>query len=79
MNGPGWSAVSATGRVRGTGSVPSSSSLGFAGVFGMTCAVLVAGVVGVLVFGVSTAGHSLEQLNERAPEPGADRPSRLAT
>jgi len=45
----------------------------------MTCAVLVAGVVGVLVFGVSTAGHSLEQLNERAPEPGADRPSRLAT
>jgi hypothetical protein len=35
-------------------------------------------VVGVLVFGVSTAGHSLEQLNEQAPERPDDRPSRLA-
>jgi hypothetical protein len=36
-------------------------------------------VVGVLLFGVSTAGHSLEQLNERATGRHDDRPSRLAT
>jgi len=86
---PTWTRTTATGLASAFGRLGSisapaiigfaSSSLGFAGVFGMTCAVLVAGVVGVLVFGVSTAGHSLEQLNERAPEPGADRPSRLAT
>jgi hypothetical protein len=45
----------------------------------MTCAVLAAGVVGVLLFRVSTAGHSLEHLNERAPGRRDDRPSRLAT
>ena len=86
---PTWTRTTATGLASAFGRLGSisapaiigfaSSSLGFAGVFGMTCAVLVTGVVGVLVFGVSTAGHSLEQLNERAPEPGADRPSRLAT
>ncbi|GAA3464894.1 MFS transporter [Saccharothrix longispora] len=42
-----------------------AASLGFAGVFGMTTAVLVVGVVCVLVFGLSTAGRSLEDLTER--------------
>jgi putative MFS transporter len=86
---PTWTRTTATGLASAFGRLGSisapaiigftSSSLGFGGVFGMTCAVLVTGVVGVLVFGVSTAGHSLEQLNERAPEPGDDRPSRLTT
>lgn len=39
-------------------------SLGFGGVFTMVTAVLVAGVVAVLVFGLSTAGRSLEELTE---------------
>lgn len=43
----------------------SAASLGFAGVFGLTTAVLVAGVVCVVVFGLSTAGRSLEDLTER--------------
>ena len=85
---PTWTRTTATGLASAFGRLGSisapaiigftSSSLGFGGVFGMTCAVLAAGVVGVLVFGVSTAGHSLEQLNERAPERRDDRPSRLA-
>jgi len=41
-----------------------SVALGFAGVFTMTTAVLVVGVVAVLVFGLSTAGRSLEELSE---------------
>ncbi|TNC27800.1 MFS transporter [Amycolatopsis alkalitolerans] len=41
-----------------------ASSLGFGGVFGLTTAVLVAGVVCVLIFGLSTAGRSLEELTE---------------
>jgi putative MFS transporter len=44
-------------------------SLGFAGVFGMTTIVLAVGVVGVLVFGVATAGRSLETLTERQGVP----------
>ncbi len=85
---PTWTRTTATGLASAFGRLGSisapaiigftSSSLGFGGVFGMTCAVLAAGVVGVLVFGVSTAGHSLEQLNEQAPERRDDRPSRLA-
>lgn len=39
-------------------------ALGFAGVFTMTTAVLAVGVFAVLVFGLSTAGRSLEELNE---------------
>jgi putative MFS transporter len=43
-----------------------SARLGFAGVFGLTTLVLATGVVSVLVFGLSTAGHSLEELSEGA-------------
>ncbi|HEV7974320.1 MFS transporter [Amycolatopsis sp.] len=43
----------------------SAAGLGFAGVFGLTTAVLVAGVVCVVVFGLSTAGRSLEELTEQ--------------
>jgi putative MFS transporter len=85
---PTWTRTTATGLVSAFGRLGSisapaiigftSTSLGFGGVFGMTCAVLAAGVVGALVFGVSTAGHSLEQLNEQAPERHDGRPSRLA-
>ncbi|MDP4502080.1 MFS transporter [Nonomuraea turcica] len=46
----------------------SAASLGFAGVFGLTTAVLVAGVICVVVFGLSTAGRSLEELTEPAKE-----------
>lgn len=77
---PTWIRTTATGLASAFGRLGSisapaiigftASSLGFAGVFGMTCAILAAGVVGVLVFGVSTAGRSLERLNE-------DRPTRL--
>ncbi|GAB3567020.1 MFS transporter [Amycolatopsis endophytica] len=42
----------------------SAASLGFAGVFGLTTAVLAAGVLCVMVFGLSTAGRSLEELTE---------------
>ncbi|WP_020667281.1 MFS transporter [Amycolatopsis nigrescens] len=42
----------------------SAASLGFAGVFGLTTAVLAAGVICVIVFGLSTAGRSLEDLTE---------------
>jgi len=57
-----------------------SVALGFAGVFTMTTAVLVVGVVAVLVFGLSTAGRSLEELSEPGLAGGvarsrsADRP-----
>ncbi|GAB3003773.1 MFS transporter [Amycolatopsis acidiphila] len=43
----------------------SAASLGFGGVFGLTTAVLVLGVLCVVVFGLSTAGRSLEELTER--------------
>ncbi|GAA1651639.1 MFS transporter [Nonomuraea maheshkhaliensis] len=46
----------------------SAASLGFAGVFGLTTAVLVAGVVCVVVFGLATAGRSLEELTESTAE-----------
>ncbi|MGW3352610.1 MFS transporter [Nonomuraea rubra] len=46
----------------------SAASLGFAGVFGLTTAVLVAGVVCVVVFGLATAGRSLEELTETTEE-----------
>jgi len=44
-----------------------AAALGFAGVFTMTTAVLAVGVVAVLVFGLSTAGRSLEELTEPGP------------
>ncbi|MGV9382482.1 MFS transporter [Nonomuraea sp. NPDC003707] len=46
----------------------SAASLGFGGVFGLTTAVLVVGVVCVVVFGLATAGRSLEELTEPAKE-----------
>jgi putative MFS transporter len=86
---PTWTRTTATGLASAFGRLGSisapaiigfaSTSVGFAGVFGMTCAVLGAGVVGVLLFGVSTAGHSLEDLNERSSSRHDDRPSRFAT
>jgi putative MFS transporter len=41
-----------------------AAALGFAGVFTMTTAVLAVGVAAVLLFGLSTAGRSLEELSE---------------
>lgn len=41
-----------------------AASLGFGGVFGMTTAVLAVGVVCTLLFGLSTAGRSLEDVAE---------------
>ncbi|MEU4575490.1 MFS transporter [Nonomuraea sp. NPDC023979] len=49
----------------------SYASLGFGGVFGMTTAVLAAGVICVMVFGLATAGRSLEDLTERGEPAGA--------
>ncbi|MEV0614234.1 MFS transporter [Nonomuraea sp. NPDC050404] len=49
----------------------SAASLGFAGVFGLTTAVLVIGVVCVVVFGLATAGRSLEELTEPTNEEAA--------
>ncbi|SDT45708.1 MFS transporter [Microlunatus soli] len=40
------------------------SSLGFGGVFTMMVIVLAIGIAAILIFGVSTAGRSLEELNE---------------
>lgn len=42
----------------------SAASLGFGGVFAMTTAVLVVGVVTVVVFGVRTSGRSLEDIED---------------
>jgi hypothetical protein len=42
-----------------------AAALDFAGVFTMTTAVLLVGVAVVLMFGLSTAGQSLEELSER--------------
>ncbi|TDD25704.1 MFS transporter [Nonomuraea diastatica] len=46
----------------------SAATLGFGGVFGLTTAVLAVGVICVVVFGLSTAGRSLEELTEPAKE-----------
>ncbi|MFG1642428.1 MFS transporter [Amycolatopsis sp. NPDC049252] len=72
---PTWIRASGTGLSSAFGRVGSilaptiiglsSASLGFAGVFGLTTIVLAAGVVCVVVFGLSTAGRSLEELTER--------------
>ena len=72
---PTWVRSTATGMSSAFGRIGSISApaiigffaaaLGFAGVFTMTTAVLMVGVAVVLVFGLSTAGQSLEELSER--------------
>jgi len=64
----GMGLASAFGRV-GSITAPAvigffAATLGFAGVFTMTTAVLAVGVAAVLLFGLSTAGRSLEELSE---------------
>ncbi|WP_406689845.1 MFS transporter [Saccharopolyspora sp. ID03-671] len=71
---PTWIRASGTGLSSAFGRVGSiiapsviglsAASLGFAGVFGLTTAVLAVGVVCTLLFGLSTAGRSLEDLTE---------------
>lgn len=71
---PTWVRASASGLASAFGRVGAivapiiigflSGSWGFSGVFGLTTGVLVVGVVGVLIFGPSTSGRSLESLNE---------------
>lgn len=71
---PTWVRASATGYASAFGRVGSITApiiigfgsvvWGFAGVFGMTTVVLAVGVLGVLLFGPSTSGRSLEALNE---------------
>ena len=72
---PTWVRSTATGMSSAFGRIGSitapaiigffAAALGFAGVFTMTTAVLMVGVAVVLVFGLSTAGQSLEELSER--------------
>jgi putative MFS transporter len=76
MRATGVGLASAVGRV-GSILAPSiigvfAAALGFGGVFTMTTVVLAVGVVGVVIFGTSTAGKSLEDINART-EP--DRPA----
>jgi putative MFS transporter len=72
---PTWIRATGTGLASAFGRVGSilaptiigltAVSLGFAGVFGMTTAVLTVGVVCVMVFGLWTAGRTLEDLTEQ--------------
>ncbi|MCP2165007.1 MFS transporter [Goodfellowiella coeruleoviolacea] len=74
---PTWIRASGSGLASAFGRVGSilapsiigvfAASLGFAGVFGLTTAVLVVGVLCTVLFGVSTAGRSLEDLTEPGP------------
>ncbi|WP_263253438.1 MFS transporter [Saccharopolyspora rosea] len=85
---PTWIRASGTGLSSAFGRVgsiiaptvigTSAATLGFAGVFGMTTAVLAVGVVCTLVFGLATAGRSLEDLSED-PVAGADPRSHRPT
>ncbi|SEF82122.1 MFS transporter, putative metabolite:H+ symporter [Nonomuraea solani] len=78
---PTWIRASGTGLSSAFGRVGSilaptiigfsAASLGFGGVFGLTTAVLVTGVICVVVFGLSTAGQSLEELTEPTTEEAA--------
>jgi len=72
----GMGAASAFGRVGGILSPliigSAYSSLGFFGVFALTCAVLAVGVLTVLTLGVSTKGRTLEDIT--AETAGAARP-----
>jgi putative MFS transporter len=70
MRATGVGLASAVGRI-GSILAPSiigifSVALGFGGVFVMTTVVLTVGVLGVVIFGASTAGKSLEDINARA-------------
>jgi putative MFS transporter len=70
MRATGVGLASAVGRI-GSILAPSiigifSVTLGFGGVFVMTTVVLTIGVLGVVIFGASTAGKSLEDINARA-------------
>ncbi|WP_415853808.1 MFS transporter [Sinomonas sp. G460-2] len=70
MRATGVGLASAVGRI-GSILAPSiigifSVALGFGGVFTMTTVVLTVGVLGVVIFGASTAGKSLEDINARA-------------
>jgi putative MFS transporter len=63
----GMGAASAFGRVGGI-LAPiviglAYSSIGFGGVFIMTTAVLTAGVLAVIIFGLSTMGRTLEEIS----------------
>ncbi|MHC6228610.1 MFS transporter [Arthrobacter sp. MMS24-T111] len=76
MRATGVGLASAVGRV-GSILAPSiigvfAATLGFGGVFTMTTVVLAVGVIGVVIFGTSTAGKSLEDINARTePEQAA--------
>ena len=71
---PTWVRSTATGMSSAFGRIGSitapaiigffAAALGFAGVFTMTTVVLLVGVAVVLVFGLATAGQSLEELTE---------------
>src|SRR5919112_2620238 len=70
MRATGVGLASAVGRI-GSILAPSiigifSVALGFGGVFVMTTVVLTIGGLGVVIFGASTAGKSLEDINARA-------------
>ncbi len=55
-------------------------TLGFGGVFGLTSALLAAGVLVVVAFGVATKGRSLESINhENELRNEADRPASPAS
>ncbi|MEV0082726.1 MFS transporter [Saccharopolyspora sp. NPDC050642] len=80
---PTWIRASGTGLASAFGRIGSiiapsvigvfAASLGFGGVFGMTTAVLAVGVVCTLLFGLSTAGRSLEDVAEADVEKVATR------
>jgi MFS transporter, putative metabolite:H+ symporter len=74
---PTWIRASGTGLSSAFGRVGSilaptitglPAALGFGGVFGLTTAVLGVGVLCVVVFGLSTAGRSLEELTEHGAQ-----------
>ncbi|MEU6572708.1 MFS transporter [Streptomyces sp. NPDC046805] len=80
---PTWIRASGTGLSSAFGRVGSilapliiglsAAGLGFGGVFGLTTAVLAIGVVCTLLFGLSTAGRSLEDVSEPSPAAAASR------
>jgi len=84
---PTWVRATGTGLASAFGRVGSITApviigffaltLGFAGVFTMTTAVLAVGVLVVLVFGLSTAGRSLEELTEPEGVGGVSPPGAL--
>jgi putative MFS transporter len=59
----------------------SAASFGFSGVFGLTTGVLAVGVACTLLFGIRTAGRSLEDLTENAAgdTPAADPQRKVGT